>query len=70
MSHYSKTTLRELKKRYLNILKKCLLLNLMAFMVSMPAVSGTATDTNALIAELEKNERTLVTSGTHVLTYD
>ena len=28
MSNYSKTTLRELKKRYLNILKKCFLLNL------------------------------------------
>ncbi|MBO7244052.1 MAG: hypothetical protein J6V53_02050, partial [Alphaproteobacteria bacterium] len=70
MSHYSKTTLRELKKRYLNILKKCLLLNLMAFMVSIPAMSGTATDTDSLLAELEKNERTVVESGTYVLTYD
>ncbi|MBR6729971.1 MAG: hypothetical protein IKL90_01325 [Alphaproteobacteria bacterium] len=31
MSYYSRTALRELKKRYLNILKKCFLANLMAF---------------------------------------
>ncbi|MBQ3034492.1 MAG: autotransporter domain-containing protein [Alphaproteobacteria bacterium] len=44
MTNYSRTTLRELKKRYLNILKKCLLANLMAFMVSVPVwASSTAT---------------------------
>ena len=31
MTNYSRTTLRELKKRYLNILKKCLLANLVLF---------------------------------------
>ncbi len=36
MSCYSRTTLRELKKRYLNILKKCFLANLMVFSVSLP----------------------------------
>ncbi|MBO7244514.1 MAG: hypothetical protein J6V53_04445, partial [Alphaproteobacteria bacterium] len=70
MFHSSRTTLRELKKRYLNILKKCLLANLMMFAFSLTAHSGTATDTASLMSELEKNERTLVTSGTHVLTYD
>ena len=44
MTNYSRTTLRELKKRYLNILKKCFLANLMAFMVSVPVwASSTAT---------------------------
>ena len=70
MFHSSRTTLRELKKRYLNILKKCLLLNMGMILISTSAISGTATDANSLMAELEKNERTLVTSGTHVLTYD
>ena len=70
MFHSSRTTLKELKKRYLNILKKCLLANLMMFAFSLTAYSGTATDTSSLIAELEKNERTIVETGTHILTYD
>ena len=70
MFHSSRTTLRELKKRYLNILKKCLLANLMMFAFSLTAHSGTATDASSLIAELEKNERTVVETGTHLLTYD
>ena len=37
MTNYSRTTLRELKKRYLNILKKCLLANLLAFSFMLPA---------------------------------
>ena len=37
MTNYSRTTLRELKKRYLNVLKKCLLANLMAFSFCLPA---------------------------------
>ena len=37
MTNYSRTTLRELKKRYLNILKKCLLANLMAFSFCLSA---------------------------------
>ncbi len=46
MMHYSRTTLRELKKRYLNVLKKCFLANLMAFGVitlSTPATAETIT---------------------------
>ena len=39
MTNYSRTTLRELKKRYLNILKKCLLANLMAFSFVLPSVA-------------------------------
>ena len=70
MFHSSRTTLKELKKRYLNILKKCLLANLMMFAFSLTAHSGTATDTASLMSELEKNERTVVESGTYVLTYD
>ncbi|MBO7244499.1 MAG: hypothetical protein J6V53_04370, partial [Alphaproteobacteria bacterium] len=70
MFHSSRTTLKELKKRYLNILKKCLLVNLMMFAFSLTAHSGTATDASSLIAELEKNERTVVETGTHLLTYD
>ena len=70
MTNYSRTTLRELKKRYLNVLKKCLLANLMMFAFSLTAHSGTATDASSLMTELEKNERTVVSSGTHILTYD
>ena len=43
MRNISRTTLRELKKRYLNILKKCFLANLMAFgmvTLSTPATAG------------------------------
>ena len=43
MKNISRTTLRELKKRYLNVLKKCFLANLMAFgMVTLatPATAG------------------------------
>ena len=39
MTNYSRTTLRELKKRYLNILKKCLLANLMAFSFALPSMA-------------------------------
>ena len=44
MFHSSRTTLKELKKRYLNILKKCLLANLMAFSFALPSVAETVTD--------------------------
>ena len=70
MTHYSRTTLRELKKRYLNVLGKCLLANMGMLLISSFAIAGTATDASSLMAELEKNERTVVESGTHVLTYD
>ena len=52
MFHSSRTTLRALKKRYLNILKKCLLANLMAFTISIPAM-----------AETEIVERTVLNSS-------
>ena len=44
MSYYSRTALRELKKRYLNILKKCFLANLMAFSVCLPSMAETITE--------------------------
>ena len=40
MTNYSRTTLRELKKRYLNILKKCLLANLLAFSFVLPSMGN------------------------------
>ncbi len=40
MKHLSKTTLRELKKRYLNILKKCFLANLVLIFLSEPSLAG------------------------------
>ena len=70
MFHSSRTTLRELKKRYLSVLKKCFLLNMGMILISTSAISGTATDTASLMTELEKNERTVVETGTHILTYD
>ncbi len=39
MTTFSRTTLRELKKRYLNVLKKCLLANLGFIFLSMPAMA-------------------------------
>ncbi|MBO7244480.1 MAG: autotransporter domain-containing protein, partial [Alphaproteobacteria bacterium] len=53
MSHYSKTTLRELKKRYLNILKKCFLANLMAFSFILPVQAETTEPTLTPSEELE-----------------
>ena len=44
MTNYSRTTLRELKKRYLNILKKCLLANLMAFSFVLPSMAEAEID--------------------------
>ena len=41
MTNYSRTTLRELKKRYLNILKKCLLANLGLILLSTPSIAET-----------------------------
>ena len=45
MTNYSRTTLRELKKRYLNILKKCLLANLLAFSFVLPSMAEPTTET-------------------------
>ena len=44
MTNYSRTTLRELKKRYLNILKKCLLANLLVFSFVLPSMAETVTN--------------------------
>ena len=40
MTNYSRTTLRELKKRYLNVLKKCFLLNLGLIFLSTPVMGA------------------------------
>ncbi|MBR6730938.1 MAG: hypothetical protein IKL90_06340, partial [Alphaproteobacteria bacterium] len=44
MTNYSRTTLRELKKRYLNVLKKCLLANLLAFSFVLPSMAEIASE--------------------------
>ena len=44
MTNYSRTTLRELKKRYLNVLKKCLLANLLAFSFMLPSMAEAEID--------------------------
>ena len=53
MSYYSRTALRELKKRYLNILKKCFLANLMAFSFILPLRAETTEPTLTPSEELE-----------------
>ena len=53
MTNYSRTTLRELKKRYLNILKKCLLANLLAFSFVLPVQAETTEPTLTPSEELE-----------------
>ena len=73
MTNYSRTTLRELKKRYLNILKKCLLANLMAFMVSVPVwASSTATKNDGSAGVQIGNDSELLTylkdQNYHVIT--
>ena len=73
MTNYSRTTLRELKKRYLNILKKCFLANLMAFMVSVPVwASSTATKNDGSAGVQIGNDSELLTylkdQNYHVIT--
>ena len=46
MTNYSRTTLRELKKRYLNVLKKCLLANLGLILLSVPAMADSVAKKN------------------------
>ena len=76
MTNYSRTTLRELKKRYLNILKKCLLANLMAFSFVLPTRAEIVTDSESLKTALEESERIIVEADTSenpqilVLTYN
>ncbi|MBQ3034728.1 MAG: autotransporter domain-containing protein, partial [Alphaproteobacteria bacterium] len=65
MTNYSRTTLRELKKRYLNVLKKCLLANLMAFSFVLPSMAETvtnpATNKELLEALLDPTKRVEIT---------
>ena len=67
MTNYSRTTLRELKKRYLNILKKCLLANLMAFSFVLPSMAETvtnpATNEELLEALLDPTKRVEITNA-------
>ncbi|MBR6730117.1 MAG: hypothetical protein IKL90_02080, partial [Alphaproteobacteria bacterium] len=68
MTNYSRTTLRELKKRYLNILKKCLLANLLAFSFVLPSMAETvtnpATNEELLEALLDPTKRVMITIPT------
>ncbi len=69
MSYYSRTALRELKKRYLNILKKCFLANLMAFSFVLPLQAETAESTLTPSEELEtvvETTRTTVSKDTTI----
>ena len=65
MTNYSRTTLRELKKRYLNILKKCLLANLLAFSLALPSMAEIITDENGnvFISHKGNTEQLLEFSG-------
>ncbi len=56
MFHSSRTTLRELKKRYLNILKKCLLANLMVFSFCLSVNARTFETNEDLNSILLQNE--------------
>ena len=55
MTNYSRTTLRELKKRYLNVLKKCLLANLLAFSFMLPARADPIITSSEELYEAFKN---------------
>ena len=62
MSHFSRTTLRELKKRYLNVLKKCFLLNIIAFSCvsfSFPVLA----ESEGLVTVI-KTEKAIISSDT------
>ena len=63
MTNYSRTTLRELKKRYLNILKKCLLANLGIILLSTPSMAEPTTYTAEEIYEKLTNGETVGISG-------
>ena len=66
MCYYSKTTLRELKKRYLNILKKCFLINMGLLLCTTTAFAESAyimKETGVgglLVPEYDSNTNTLV----------
>ncbi|MBQ3034939.1 MAG: hypothetical protein IJD25_02675, partial [Alphaproteobacteria bacterium] len=63
MTNYSRTTLRELKKRYLNILKKCLLANLGIILLSTPSMAEPTTYTAEEIYERLTNGQGVTVSG-------
>ena len=63
MTNYSRTTLRELKKRYLNVLKKCLLANLGIILLSTPSMAEPTTYTAEEIYEKLTNGETVGISG-------
>ena len=66
MFHSSRTTLRELKKRYLNILKKCFLINMGLLLCTTTAFAESAyimKETGVgglLVPEYDSNTNTLV----------
>ena len=69
MTTFSRTALRELKKRYLNVLKKCLLANLGLIFLSMPAMAespyikkevSSEHENAVLLPEYDKRGNTLI----------
>ena len=68
MTNYSRTTLRELKKRYLNILKKCLLANLLAFSfvpnIGFGAHQVTTEDQSKFLSYISSGSPLYVNGGT------
>ncbi len=72
MQHLSRTALKELKKRYLNVLKKCFLANLMAFScvtLSSPVLAETSEPALTPSEELEtvvKTTRATVSKDTTI----
>lgn len=70
MKNYTCLILGKSKKRYFNLLKKCFLLNVLAFSLgafSVPAVSGTATNAATLKSDLASSSTTtIVASGTNI----
>ena len=66
MFHSSRTTLRELKKRYLNILKKCLLANLMAFSFVLPVMAEETVTTRQIISDIVNYSNDIIYSDISV----
>ena len=62
MSYFSRTTLRELKKRYLNVLKKCFLLNIIAF--SYVSFSFPVLAESEGLVTVVKTEKAIISSDT------
>ena len=62
MSYFSRTTLRELKKRYLNVLKKCFLLNIISF--SCVSFSFPVLAESEGLVTVVKTEKAIISSDT------